>query len=190
MKYVVPSRNRVVLFWVLGTLLAVLLISACAPNANVQILSPDLGEQLYAEAAGEEFVALPTEVPPLLAELTDDEIYAGVPADLLEALAVANPDNGPTLAISNACIGCHNLDPAVVMTGPTWHNIGDTAVAHGMDQGGLSPAEYLHQSIVNPSAYVVNGFTAGLMPEIYDTTLSTEALADLIAYLLQQNGQP
>ena len=189
MTSVVPSRNRFVLFGVLCTLLAVLVLSACAPNTNVQILSPDLGEQLYAQAAGEEFVVVPTEVPPMLADLTDDEIYAGVPDDLVETLAIANPDNGPTLATSNACIGCHSLDPAVAMTGPTWHNIGDTAVAHGMAQG-LSPAEYLHQSIVNPNSYIVPGYTAGLMPEIYDDTLSTEALADLIAYLLQQNGQP
>ncbi|MGL4649498.1 MAG: c-type cytochrome [Caldilineaceae bacterium] len=192
-----PSREDLMMFqrsgrtWpaVVVTLLGLtltLLLAACAPNADAAIISPDLGIVLEAQAAGEEIAAVPTPIPPKLAEFTPEEILAGVPADLAEAIANADIANGPTLATNNGCIGCHALDPAVVMTGPTWHNVGDTALIR---IPGTSPAEYLHQSIVAPGSFLVPGYV-NVMPATYADTLSTEDLGTLIAYLLAQNGQP
>lgn len=166
---------------------AVLLVSACAPDANASIISPQLGVQLAAQEAGQDIVAVPTEPPPLLASLSEEEIYAGVPEDLAAAIKSADPAGGQIISTANGCIGCHNLDPAAVMTGPTWHNVGDVAVAR---VSGQSPAEYLHQSIVNPGAHQVPNYPANIMPATYADTLSTENLATLIAYLLAQNGNP
>src|SRR5690606_22789617 len=134
-----------------------------------------------------------TPVPPMLAELTPEQIYAGMPEDLAAAVQAADPAAGANIALAVAvpsCTGCHFLDPSIPAAGPTWHNIGDTAVDHAMRAGSPGPAEYLHQSIVAPSAWVVPGFTGGIMPEVYDEQLSDEDLATLIAYLLAQNGQP
>jgi hypothetical protein len=72
------------------------------------------------------------------------------------------------------------------MTGPTWHNVGDTAVNR---VPGVSPALYLHDSIIDPNKSVVPNFASGLMPQIYADTIPLEDLADLVAYLLSQNGQ-
>lgn len=167
-------------------LAAMLALASCAPNADAALLSPNLGAVLEAQAAGGQVAAVPTPVPPMLAELAPEEVFAGVPDDLSAAIASADIANGPTLATNNGCIGCHSLDPAATMTGPTWQNVGDTAIVR---EPGLSPAEYLHQSIVAPGSFVVPGYP-NVMPATYGETLSTEDLATLIAYLLSQNGQP
>jgi len=94
--------------------------------------------------------------------------------------------NAETLAVTNACVGCHSLDPEAKMTGPTWHNVGDTAVTR---IEGMSPAAYLYNSIVAPNDYVVEGFPGNVMTPTFGDTLSTQELGDLIAYLLAQHGQ-
>jgi cytochrome c2 len=43
---------------------------------------------------------------------------------------------------------------------------------------------YLHTSIVDPSAYIVPGFVAGLMPETYADIFTEEEINNLVAYLL------
>jgi len=49
---------------------------------------------------------------------------------------------------------------------------------------GMSAEEYLRQSILDPSAYVVEGFSSDRMPEVYGQLLSDEEVDALIAYLM------
>jgi mono/diheme cytochrome c family protein len=119
-----------------------------------------------------------------IATMSDEEIYAGLPEDFAAALAVADPARGETLALANGCVGCHVLDPDQVMSGPTWYHAGDMAANR---QAGVSPALYLHDSIVAPNDYIVSGYPANVMPQIYGDTISIEDLAILVAYLLAQH---
>jgi cytochrome c2 len=172
----------------MGLTLAVLLfgalvLAACAPDPNELIISPQLGEQMVARDSGNEVVrAEPTPLP-LLASLTPEQIVAGLPEDLVTAINSADPARGEQLALQNGCVGCHNLDPNVTMTGPTWYNIGNIAVGR---EPGVSPAAYLDHSIVNPSEYVVPNYPDNIMPKTYGDILSVQDQGDLIAYLLQQ----
>jgi mono/diheme cytochrome c family protein len=169
----------------LSLLLTVFMMAACAPDATQLIISPQLGGQLAALEAGSEIVAaVPTEAP-TLADLTPDEIVAGLPEDFAAALAVADPANGEQVALARGCIGCHALDPAAVMTGPTWYHMGDTAVSR---VSGESPALYLYHSILNPGGYVVPNYPNNIMPANYSEQLTTQELADLVAYLLNQSA--
>jgi mono/diheme cytochrome c family protein len=163
----------------------VLGLTACQPDARAQLISPQLGEQLTAQEAGTQIVVQPTPEPLTFAQLTDEEIYAGMPDDLVVLLQNADPGRGQNLALVNGCIGCHSMDPAIQMSGPTWFNIGDTSVNRVFGQG---PAFYLWESIIVPNAYVVSGYPANVMPQNYDDLLSDEELADLVAYLLAQHG--
>ena len=43
-----------------------------------------------------------------------------------------------------------------------------------------------HESIVTPGAYVVEGFTPGIMPE-FGAQMTEQQLADLIAFLMAQD---
>jgi mono/diheme cytochrome c family protein len=125
--------------------------------------------------------------------MTPEQIFAGMPEDLAAAVQAADPAEGANIALAVAvpsCTGCHFLDPTMAAAGPTWYNVGDTAVDHALRAGLPGPAEYLHQSIVAPGSFVVPGFTSGIMPETYDEALSQDDLATLISYLLSLNGQP
>lgn len=172
-----------------GLLLAMLIVgaavlAACAPNPNEFIISPKLGEQIAARDAGQQVVkAEPTPLPQL-ANLSPDQVTAGLAPDLLAAFKKANPANGEKLYSAQGCIGCHSLDPNAKMTGPTWHNLGNTAVSR---VPGESPAAYIDQSIVNPSAFVVPGYPDGIMPKTFGQSLTIQDQADLIAFILSQN---
>ncbi len=176
------ARTRGVL--ILSLLFVLILAAGCAPNPQIEIVSPELGAQLAAKEAAGVVEALPTPAPLRLADLSEEQITAGLPDDVVAALASADPAHGENLALTNACVGCHSLDPAQVMTGPTWHNVGDTAANR---VPGESPGLYLYQSITDPNAYVVADHPANVMPQNYKDTLDTQSLADLISYLLAQH---
>ena len=173
-------RRRMFFVWAV-LLVGALALAACAPDPTELIISPQLGEQMVARAAGGQVVrAEPTPLP-LLADLAPEAITAGLDADLTAAITNGDLARGEQLALQNACIGCHALDPNATMTGPTWHNIGNTAVGRVPD---LSPAAYLHHSIIKPSEYVVPNYVDGVMPKTYEQTLSIQDQGDLVAYLL------
>jgi cytochrome c2 len=82
---------------------------------------------------------------------------------------------------SPGCITCHSLEPDVVIVGPSQYGLGaraETRVA------GLSAEEYIRQSICEPDAYVVEGFSPGLMYMNYCEDLQARDVNDIIAYTL------
>ena len=179
------SPKRVHITWIIGSLLILSIgLAGCAPDATAEIISPELGERLIAAEMESAVEAVPEdEVAATLADLSDEEIFAGLSDELMTALGEADPSNGETLALVNGCIGCHSLDPEATMTGPTWYNIGNTSVGR---IEGMSPAAYIHDSIVATNDYIVPGYPQGVMPQNYGETLSIDDQADLIAYLLSQ----
>ncbi|MBP8974022.1 MAG: ABC transporter substrate-binding protein [Anaerolineae bacterium] len=96
----------------------------------------------------------------------------------LEAIApAADAAQGEALFASLGCIGCHSLD-GTASAGPSVAGVAGRA---GNTVAGLSAEDYLHQAIVEPAAFVVEGF-GPIMPP-YDT-LSEADVAALVAYLL------
>lgn len=165
-------------------LLLIVFLAGCAPDAESALLAPDLGPKLVlAQSAGEVEIA-PTPVPPKFAELTPDQVMAGLDPAVQEAIANADASSGETIALTFGCIGCHSLNPDDVRTGPTWHNVGDTAVIR---VPGESPAQYIYQSITAPNAFVVPGYPANIMPANFTDLMTPEQIADMVAYLLQQH---
>lgn len=159
-------------------------LTACSPDPTVDVISPGLGPILAAQAANAEVEAVPTPEPLAIANLSPEEITAGLPEDFAAALASADAANGEALSLTNACVGCHALDPNQQMTGPTWFDIADTAANR---VPGESPALYLYHSIMLPNSYVVEGYPQNIMPQNYQDLLTQEDLADIVAYLLTQH---
>jgi mono/diheme cytochrome c family protein len=90
--------------------------------------------------------------------------------------------------VNSGCGGCHmieGLEGAVGQVGPDLTNIATVA---GTRVDGQSPEEYIRTSILNPGAYIVEqcppGPCANVMPANYGETLATQALDDIVAYLL------
>ena len=109
------------------------------------------------------------------------------PAD--DTSSVGNTANGEKLFTSavigsnNApgCVTCHSLEPDVVIVGPSQAGLGTRAATR---EPGKSAEEYIRESITNPNAYVVEGFTEGVMYQNYATDLTETEINDIIAYTL------
>lgn len=183
MKSLLHRRAGLVVALVLGSSL---LVAACAPDPAELIISPALGEQMAARAAGNVVVRAEATPAPKLADLSPEQVTAGLPEDLLAAFANASAANGEVLYQSKGCMGCHSLDPNATMTGPTWYNLGNTAVSR---VPGESPALYLDTSIINPSAHVVSGYPDNIMPKTYTEQLTVQEQADLLAFMLAQTQE-
>lgn len=79
------------------------------------------------------------------------------------------------------CATCHSLD-GTDLVGPSFEGLSERA---GERIAGLSAEEYIRQSILTPSAYVVPGFSS-TMPQTYSRTLSEEDIENLIAFVMEQ----
>jgi cytochrome c553 len=80
-----------------------------------------------------------------------------------------------------ACSTCHALDERTI-SGPSLQGYGSRA---GTRISGMSAEDYTFQSMMRPSAFIVPGFT-NLMYNNYEAKLSSQNIADLIAFLLSQ----
>ncbi len=78
-----------------------------------------------------------------------------------------------------SCSTCHALDESRVV-GP---GLGDVAERAGQNVAGQSAEAYLRESIVEPGAYVVEGYM-DVMPHGYGDQMNDVQLRDLVAYLL------
>ena len=71
------------------------------------------------------------------------------------------------------------------MTAGTWTRINDIRLKLP-EFSDYSHRRYLVESIVQPMTYVTPDF-AGVMPDFYGTQLTTQQLADLVAFLDSQD---
>ena len=85
------------------------------------------------------------------------------------------------IGANTGCRICHSLEPGQRLVGPS---LAGVAAAAGTRVPGLTAEEYLRQSIIEPDAYIVEGFQPGAMlPDVADD-LTEQQLDDLVAFLL------
>ena len=155
------------------------LIAACAPNPTAQLISP------FMVAASDEGIVIVARVIPKLSDLTEEEIFAGVPADLVAAIQDGDPINGREISELQGCAGCHSFQEGEILSGPSWYDIANTAVGRVEGEG---PVLYLYRSIMQPNASIVRRFDADVMPADFEEKLSMSDLGDLLALLLEQQS--
>ena len=83
------------------------------------------------------------------------------------------------------CQICHSLEPGRQLVGPSLAGIASTARSR---VPGQSAEEYLRQSIIEPDAYVVEGYRSGQMLPIYEEQLSADEIEALVQFLLTLEG--
>lgn len=85
-----------------------------------------------------------------------------------------------------ACSTCHRVDSEERLVGPGLLNVGTRAATRVKGQSAIA---YLHDSIVNPSAYVVEGY-ADIMPKTWGKVFTEAQIDDIISYLLTLKDPP
>jgi cytochrome c551/c552 len=88
---------------------------------------------------------------------------------------------GKAVFASAGCSGCHTL-AAAGATGQVGPNL-DTALA--TDAGSTPLPQFVKDSIVNPDAVIAKGYTAGIMPTNFGSTLSASDIDNLVALIVQ-----
>lgn len=104
---------------------------------------------------------------------------------ITDGLPKGDPENGARLFVSSGCSGCHSQKKDERLVGPSFYNLWDVAATR---VPGLTAKEYLYQSIVDPNAYVVEGYQAGLMQQNYAALLSPQQMADILAWIEQRHS--
>jgi cytochrome c oxidase subunit 2 len=90
-----------------------------------------------------------------------------------------DPAAGKKVFASAGCAACHTLAEANA-TGTIGPNLDE--VLKGKD------AAFIHESIVDPDAEIAPGYSKGLMPGSFGTSLSPKQIDDLVALLSQAAG--
>ena len=85
------------------------------------------------------------------------------------------------------CEICHSTAPGANGVGPSLAGVG---LAAGDRVPGIGAEEYLRESILDPDAYVVEGYPSGQMLPVYAERLTDDEVDALVAYLLTLGGQP
>jgi len=108
----------------------------------------------------------------------------GTVATTTQATAAGNAKAGAALLTSQGCGGCHIFKPAGTngTVGPDLDKLAQYAKT--ANQGSLEV--FTQESIANPSAYIEKGYP-NAMPN-FGQTLSAKQIADLVAYLTQNQG--
>jgi cytochrome c oxidase subunit 2 len=117
----------------------------------------------------------------------DQQKKAAAPAPPSTTTSTSTTPSTPSAAglsvfNSNLCSSCHTLTAAHA-TGTVGPNL-DKLVAYA--QQAKQPLEsFIHESIVNPSAYVQPGYPKDVMPKTFGQSLTKTQLDALVAFLVQ-----
>ncbi|HML23826.1 MAG TPA: cytochrome c [Aggregatilinea sp.] len=139
----------------------------------------DVLETAATEAAGALEQAA-TQASDTAADVGDELEQAGTEiAQTVSQEDIDNADAGHGEELFSAnCASCHSIESDQVIVGPSLQDIGNDA---GNMVEGMDAVAYLHQSLVDPGAYVVEGFD-NIMPSFADWPESD--INDTIAFLM------
>lgn len=108
------------------------------------------------------------------------------PSQFSFAKAGANPnatpaERGKELYMSKTCVGCHSLDGTKVV-GPTFKGVYGRSEALSDGTQVTVDDAYIKESIINPTAKIVQGFNP-LMPPTLKDSLTDQDISDLIEFI-------
>jgi mono/diheme cytochrome c family protein len=110
---------------------------------------------------------------------------------VIETLATPTPSpeesndpvaRGQRVYLDKGCGGCHTIEGLSAGTvGPNQTKIGTVAETR---IPGMSAEEYILESILDPSAYVVEGYPDDVMPKNYNELIEPDQITDLVTFLV------
>lgn len=118
------------------------------------------------------------------ATATGDVELARLPTPTPSAADAEDPvARGRVVYDTSGCGGCHTIEG--ISSGAVGPPLTEIGTVGGTRIDGLSAEEYIRQSILEPSAYLVEGYD-DLMVKTFGDTITDDQLSDLIAFLLAQ----
>jgi cytochrome c oxidase subunit 2 len=125
----------------------------------------------------------------IVSSQADYDAWVQTQAAAASAAAQTPEGRGKQLVAQYGCTSCHSVDGSSTGIAPTWKGLyqsqvklsGGTNVAPGAVV--IADEAYLVESIVNPSAKIVDGFQDNVMPKTFGTTLSQSQINDIVAYI-------
>jgi cytochrome c oxidase subunit 2 len=93
----------------------------------------------------------------------------------------AGPVDGATVAQASGCRACHTIDGSKLV-GPSWKGLAGSTVSLTGGTTVTADDAYLHESIVDPAAKIVQGYTND-MPATFGKSLSAQQITALIDYI-------
>ena len=120
---------------------------------------------------------------PAASPTTSTTTSSAPPAGAPDAATLAA---GKKVFLANGCGSCHTLKDA-----GSGGNIGPNLdkLAADAKTAGKTLDAYVHESIVDPNAYIVPGFPKDVMTKGFGQTLTPAQLSALIAYLIAVSGR-
>lgn len=124
---------------------------------------------------------------------TPEPTATAVLSPLDRMVAMRDPENGAVLfetfqetaGTGYSCANCHSPTSEDKLVGPGLLNIKSRALTR---VDGQSAAEYIYNSIVNPTDIVVEDYDPELMPANWADIYTNLELLDIVAYLLTLQG--
>jgi hypothetical protein len=113
-------------------------------------------------------------------------VFEGLSGDPLRGQLLYNGAEASTAGATLGCSGCHEAGVVAPPVGGTWTRWDEI---HSQEEGfeGYSFEQYTVESIIHPWDYFVAGWPEFTMPDFYETQLSYQDLADIVAYLASQD---
>ena len=120
----------------------------------------------------------------LATDIAKEKIAHGAPEPQRPTMDMAqfSPEEAAGARIftgKGGCVGCHNAGSGGGATGPNLSQIGTVAAER---KPGMDASAYIHESLVQPQAYLVSGY-GPLMPS-FQGTLTPEEIDQVTAFLL------
>ena len=108
------------------------------------------------------------------------------PATTTSATTTTSSGGGDVAAaktlFAQNCASCHTFTAAGA-NGTVGPNL-DTAPATDAKADGNKPlAAFIKESIIDPNAYIAQGYSSGIMPSAFGTTLTSTQINDLVAFI-------
>jgi len=94
-----------------------------------------------------------------------------------------NAAAGKAVFAANGCASCHTFQPAGA-TGTVGPNLDTAPTSDAKADGNMDLTAFVKQSIEDPDAYIAKGYTKGIMPTTFGSSLSATQLNDLVAFIV------
>jgi cytochrome c551/c552 len=94
-----------------------------------------------------------------------------------------NAAAGKAVFASNGCGSCHTFKPASA-TGTIGPDLDKAPAADAKADNNMALVAFVHESIVNPDAYVAKGYSKGIMPGDFGSKISSSDLNDLVEFIV------